>query len=242
MKDLYIKKRERYDYDLKNKDDRADFIDSKLGFIFDLTPELIMGYSGGVRSSERKNDKIPKMIDAYTTYFLTSRDAGSTKVEYSFYVSQRDEVRRKRNREVNNIARSIDDNDDKNRGSDGKTNSERYQLKVAVDSMNECTEVDDSEVSADVLRYAISNGKICKNDYKKILSYSNELILQSRDEQLIGEIEQIIFNCAMNAKDDLDMDILKCYTKSMSLRDISDKLESSPATVLRRLDKMLSWV
>lgn len=238
---LYFDKGKRYDYSLKTKEERAQFIEDKLDFILNATPELLMGYSRGKRCSDTKNDRIPKMLDAYTTYLLSSRDAGGTKTEYSFYISERDSKRRKRNQEINNIGRSIDDNSDNSRDELGRSTFDMYQEKMVADSFNSSIEESDNGVTADMLKYAISKGGMSKSDYKKIIAMSIDIICQSKDEELVEMIEQIIFNCLMSAKDELDKQVLDCYVKGDAMRDIADKTGTSKSTVERRLNNMLAW-
>lgn len=242
--DLYIKKGERYDYNLKEKDDRAIYIEDRLSFIFKLSPDILMGYLDKSRDGDYKYDKIPKMIDAYTTYFLTSR--GVTKrsgSEYPYYVNERDEKRNKSSDMINNTKYSMD--------SDEKVEFEEYEFDAPSNRANKeivknsykerGISIDDS-LNCDVLKYAINSNKMDKGDYRKLLSMSGDILLESNDEELIDMVEQIVFNCSMNCSDITDIDVLSYYVQGLSLREISNEMCISHTTVGRKINDILGWI
>lgn len=236
MKSTYIEKGKRYDYSLKTKEDRTQFVDDKLGFILNAPAYMLMGYSSSALDGDTKNDKIPKMIDAYASYILRAQDVESSrKTEYSFYIDRREEVRRKGSLATSYNASSFDDvSEDGSLGlaetynTDGNLGISDYLYAETINSQ--------------ILKYAISSGNVGVSDYKKILSISSDILFETKDAELKGLIEQVIFNCYINTNDDIDVSILKEYIKGETLRDIADKVGVSKDTVNRRLTKTLKWV
>lgn len=234
------KKESKYDFSLNTVNERRDFIEEKLSKLSEMNPNVMMGYSSKDRDDNNKWNKIPDMIDRYTTYYLRSKDAGSSrKTEYSFYVSEREEMLRKGNRELYLNAESYDGGQNRYED-DGLSISEVYSSENPHYTLFD--EISSNSQDSDIINYIFSKENITKNEYKKILSMSFDLILESKDGELIENIKDIIEKCRKQSKDDIDEKILKLYIQGMSLREISDKIDIGKSTIDRRINNLMSWV
>ena len=234
-----IKKKDyKYDFSLNTVSERSILIDDKLSFIFNIKPYMIMGYSSDSMDGEKKFDKIPKLIDGYTTYFLKANDAGSSrKTEYSYYTCKRDEMRRKGNKALYGDSEPFDGY------ANGDNDFESYNDTIADDSIGmKNIEFGNENINTETIKYAINSGKLDKNNVKKLLSYSMDILSSSEDRELLGILEQLIFNCHVHSKDEIDSEILKMYIHGATLREISDKLDIGKSTVDRRINSLVNWV
>lgn len=231
-------KKKKYDFSLATTDERSRFIDEKLSFIFGAKPYELMGYSTADMDSERKNNRIPKLIDGYTTYYLKANDAGSSrKTEYSYYTCVRDEMRRKGNQVLYKESDSLDrqiglDNDSLTIGD--VLADDRADMRIL--------EFGAEDIDTSTIKYALSEGRLDRGMAKIVLAHASDILFNSVDREVGEMVEQLVFNCYIQAKDTTDEGILREYTKGHSLRDIGEKLEISAPTVKRRMDKMLSWI
>lgn len=228
-----ISKEHRYDFSIKAKEDRAKFIEDKLGYILNLPPHMLMGYLNNSRKVEYKTDRIPNMIDTYTSYFLRANDIESSrKTEYSYYIDRHEEMLRKKNRILFKQSESFEGSQ-KKEWEEGLTHEETY-------SRDDVANLDD--LDTEVMKYAIRKDEMSLNDYKKLLSDSGAILYKNNDREFKDMIEQIVFNCAMSAQDEKDVEILREYVQGDTLRGISNKIGVSKNTVDRRINKMLDWV
>ena len=228
----------KYDFSIGTVEERSRFIEDKLGFIFNVEPHVLMGYSTNSMNPKYKYDRIPKLIDGYTTYFLKANDAGSSrKTEYSYYTCVRDEMRRKGNQVLYKESDSLD----KLVGDDDSSFALGEILADDSSSMRNI-EFGNENISTSTIKYAIEMGKLDKKMVKTVLSYSTDILFDSDDREIQDAMEQLIFNCYINAKDSIDENILEEYVKGHTLREISDKLGVGKSTVDRRLNAMLDWV
>lgn len=231
------KNKYKYDFSLNTTEERSELIEDKLDFIFNIKPYMIMGYSSENMDGDKKYDRIPKLIDGYTTYYLKAKNAGSSrKTEYSYYTCRKDEMRRIGNKVLYSESEPFD-------GYSG--NDDTYSASEIVADMSVSMQNVDfgyENINTKVLKYAINSGKLNKGDVKKLLSQSLDLLTENKDKELSESLEQIIFNCYIQAKDSVDENIIMEYVKGNSLRDIAEKMGVSAPTVMRRLDKMLSWI
>lgn len=234
-----VEKEYKYDYSKKTKEERSKFVEDRLGSILNMPSYAIMGYSDSGRSDNRKFNRVPDMIDKYTTYILESSDAGSSrKTEYSYYISRRDEIRR----ETNRVLYLQSDGFDVQVNSSGGESLSHCETYIDEDkSYLGFKDFSFEDGETQMLKYAINKG-LDIDGHKKVLSISAKILFESRDEELKSMVEQIVFNCSVNCNDDMDMLILKEYVKEASLREVSSKVGCSKNTVDRRLNKMLEWV
>lgn len=232
------KKEKKYDFSLKTVDERSKLIEDKLNFIFDIKPYMIMGYSSEDMDGEKKNDRIPKMIDGYTTYYLKSKDAGSSrKTEYSYYTCKRDEMRRKGNKILYGESEPFD-------GYGSEIDSFYSPSDIVADNSVNMKNIDFSyeNINTATIKYAIKNGKLNKNNVKKLLSHTGDILTENEDKELSDIIEQLVFNCYINANDEVDSKILELYIRGLPLREISEKTGVGKSTVDRRINNLMSWV
>lgn len=231
------KNKYKYDFSLNTTEERSELIEDKLDFIFNIKPYMIMGYSSENMDGDKKYDRIPKLIDGYTTYYLKAKNAGSSrKTEYSYYTCRKDEMRRIGNKVLYSESEPFDGYSD---------NDDTYSASEIVADMSVSMQNVDfgyENINTKVLKYAINSGKLNKGDVKRLLSQSLDLLTENKDKELSESLEQIIFNCYIQAKDSVDENIIMEYVKGNSLRDIAEKMGVSAPTVMRRLDKMLSWI
>ena len=234
------KNKNKYDYSLKDKKDRSHYIEERLGYILELPPYMLMGYSNSSRTATRKYNRIPKLMDGYTSYLLESQDVGSSrKIEYPFYISERDERRRKNNHILYHQSDCFDGSEDSDDSGMLSHSETHIDSKLSFDGLLDYGfEDNDSQV----VKYAISKSKLNSSEYKKVLSLGSEVLFKSKDEELKEMIEQIIFNCAINCQDDTDTKILKRYLTGSTMREISEIVDMSHVSVSKRIDKMLNWV
>ena len=232
------KKNYKYDFSLNTMCERSVFIDDKLSFIFNIKPYMIMGYSSDDMDGDKKYDKIPKLIDGYTTYFLKANDAGSSrKIEYSYFTCKRDEMRRKGNKALYGESEPFDGY------IGGDSEFDAYSDIIADESFGmKNVEFGNENINTATIKYAISNGKLDKKNVKKLLSYSVDILSSSEDRELSDILEQMIFNCYVHSKDDTDSSVLKMYIHGATLRDISDELNIGKSTVDRRINSLVKWV
>ena len=222
----------KYDFSKKTTKERMEFLLEKIGFITDFPPHILMGYVSAKRSDKDKSNKIPRLIDTYTAYFLRANDAGSSKkVEYSFYVDRNDEMLRKKNTLFKNAVSF-----EGSQKSDGDETL-NYKDTYTQDSVHEVEDFD-----SEVISYAISTNQMTVGDYKKLLSMSLDILATTKDKDLCDSIEQVIFNCHVSSNDDTDSEILKMFIQGIPMRDIAEAVNTTKTTVSRRVDKMLSWV
>lgn len=220
----------KYDFSIKGKEERAEFIEDKIGYILNLPAHTLMGYSGSSRSSEGKWNKIPNMIDTYTSYFLRANDTGSSRnTEYSYYVDRNAEMLRKNNR-VYHHAESFE-------GSQKDEDVPNHAETYTEDNIFEACSVE-----SDIIKYTILNNKLNVAGYKKLLSSSAEILYTSDDIDLKDMVEQVIFNCRMSCRDDIDDMILKEYILGATMREVAESVDMSHVSVSKRLNRMLSWV
>lgn len=232
------KKDYKYDFSLNTVGERSNLIEDKLSFIFDIKPYMIMGYSSENMDNEKKYDRIPKMIDGYTTYYLKANDAGSSrKTEYSYYTCKRDEMRRKGNKALYGKSEPFD-------GCGNESDAFYSPSDIIADDSVGMKNVDFGyeNINTATIKYAIKNGKLNKGSVKKLLSYSSDILIENEDKELSGVIEQLVFNCYVHAKDEVDSKILELYIQGLPLREISEKMGVGKSTVDRRINSLVSWV
>lgn len=230
----------RYDYSLRKNKERAAYIEDRIDYIFKMEPHEIMGYSSNSRRGEHKYNRIPEMIDRYTTYFLESRDIeSSASREYRYYVDEHNEFLRKGNVALYRDSHSFDGGTD-SRGGELTDYSQSYidEDRSYMGYVDYGYEDTDSRI----LKYALKNNRLDISDYKKVLSDSVRIMMETKDEELKELVEQLVFNCVMCAVDSVDADILRGYITGASLREISGVVEMSHVAVSKRLNNMLRWV
>lgn len=228
-----VKEKEyKYDFSKKTVNERVKFLEDKIGYILDCPSHLLMGYSSSSRKSKYKNDRLPKLIDTYTAYFLRANDAGSSKkIEYSFYIDDHDEILRKKN-----VLFKKADSFEGSQKNDGD-NSLNYNETYTEDSVHEL-----DDVNSHAINLAIESNKMTVSEYKKLLSMSLDILANTKDMDLYNSIEQIIFNCHASTIDEMDSAILKMFVQGYTTRDIAEEVKTTKTTVGRRVDKMLGWV
>lgn len=230
------KKNKKFDVTLESTDERKKFIEEKLGYISKLPSYVLMGYSTKNRRDDKKFDRIPKLIENYTTYFLRANDVDSSKkTEYSYYVDEHDEMIRQKNKVLYRNAEPFDDVSSNNTLSHSETYIDNRRSDYMDNSHRET-------LNSQVLKYAFKTNSMEIKDYKKLLSMGVDVMLGTKDKELIEIVEQVIFNCSMTAKDDVDRMILKNFVQGIPLREISEKVGVGKTTVDRRIDKMIGWV
>lgn len=227
-----VEKGYKYDFSIKTRGDRAEFMKNKLGFILDCPPYMLMGYQTESRKGEGKTNRIPNLIDTYTAYFLRANDAGSSrKTEYSFYIDKHEEILRASSKLFIN-AESME----------GSQKKEWDDSPNHIDTYTTDGVFEPESIDVEVLVYAIENGHLKESDCKRILSSSLDILYETEDLSLVKAIEQVVFNCHIHCKDDVDREILEEYMQGRTVREIADIVNVGKSTVNRRIDNMLTWV
>ena len=242
---LYIRKGDRYDYKLKCKDDRAKYIDERLDFISKLPPDVVMGYLDNSRNIEKKYDKIPKMIDAYATYFLTSTGVSNrADSEYPYYVNERDDKRKTGNKMVNDVRYSNDNNTKLVEFDNGvwDTPANKASKSITEESFGDEYSKGSSDINCDILKYTLNSNELSVRDYRRVLSMSQEIVMRNEDEELTEMIEKIISKCSSSTDKEEDLNILRLYIAGETARFIGEVVGLSHTTVQNRIDNMLCWV